>query len=159
MQEFDLEIRDKKGVENLVADHLSQIGEEERGEVDELPIDDSFPDESLLAVETNKAPWFAEMVNYLAGILLPDSMEKHVRKKIRKDSQYYQWEDPLMFKHCSDEVMRRCILEEEMQSVLEHCHTREAGGHFGANKTAAKVLQCGLYWPTLFKDAHEFVRL
>jgi hypothetical protein len=32
------------------------------------------------------------------------------------------------------------------------------GGHFNANKTAAKVLQSGFYLPTLFKDANKFFR-
>lgn len=27
-----------------------------------------------------------------------------------------------------------------------------------SSRTAAKVLQCGYYWPTLFKDAHMFVK-
>ena len=36
--------------------------------------------------------------------------------------------------------------------------TKLVGGHFGAKKTAEKVLQCGFYWPTLFKDAHEFCK-
>ena len=31
------------------------------------------------------------------------------------------------------------------------------GGDFGGNRTAAKVLQLGFYWPTLFKDAHQFM--
>ena len=30
-------------------------------------------------------------------------------------------------------------------------------GHFGGHRTAAKVLQSRFYWPTLFKDAHQFV--
>ena len=30
-------------------------------------------------------------------------------------------------------------------------------GHFGGNRTDGKVLQSGFYWPTLFKDAHQFV--
>jgi hypothetical protein len=37
LQEFDLEIRDKKGVENYVADHLSRLQFEESAE---LPIND-----------------------------------------------------------------------------------------------------------------------
>ena len=47
LQEFDLEIGDKKGVENLVADHLSRI--ENNGEEQPMQslIDDSFPNESL----------------------------------------------------------------------------------------------------------------
>ena len=36
------------------------------------------------------------------------------------------------------------------------CHASDYGGHFGGNKTAAKVLQSGFYWPSLFKDAYEF---
>ena len=44
-----------------------------------------------------------------------------------------------------------------MESILQHCHSREVGGHFGATKTAAKVLQSGFHWPTLFKDAYNFV--
>ena len=47
--------------------------------------------------------------------------------------------------------------EDEMQSILNHCHTLPCGGHFGGQRTAAKVLQSGFYWPTLFKDAHQFI--
>ena len=44
-----------------------------------------------------------------------------------------------------------------MGSILSHCHTLPCGGHFGGQRTAAKVLQFGFYWPTLFKDGHHFV--
>ncbi|CAM9000311.1 unnamed protein product [Rhodiola kirilowii] len=53
LQEFDVEIRDKKGIENTVADHLSRIV---RGE-EEGHITESFPDEHLYAVST-KVPWY-----------------------------------------------------------------------------------------------------
>ena len=32
------------------------------------------------------------------------------------------------------------------------------GGHHGGQRTAAKVLQSGFYWPTLFKDCAEYVK-
>ena len=41
LQEFDLEIKDKKGTENLVADHLSRL----KGPRDEVQVNDNFPDE------------------------------------------------------------------------------------------------------------------
>lgn len=41
--------------------------------------------------------------------------------------------------------------------MLMHCHTLECGGHFGAYRTTAKVLQSGFYWPALFKDAHALI--
>ncbi|KAM1024481.1 hypothetical protein ACFX13_038477 [Malus domestica] len=47
LQEFNIEIRDKKGSKNVVADHLSYLVHEE----DSLPILDTFPDEQLLSLE------------------------------------------------------------------------------------------------------------
>ena len=43
LQEFDLEIKDKKGAENVVADHLSRLIFKD--DENNLPINDSFPDE------------------------------------------------------------------------------------------------------------------
>ena len=68
LQEFDLEIRDKKGTENLVANHLSRL----EGPRDEVQISDDFPDEKLLVIEDTKpVPWFADYVNYLVAKLIP----------------------------------------------------------------------------------------
>ncbi|BBN69700.1 hypothetical protein Prudu_1114S000100 [Prunus dulcis] len=43
LQEFDLEIRDKKGSENVVADHLSRLVDENHGDGQILPLNESFP--------------------------------------------------------------------------------------------------------------------
>ena len=47
--------------------------------------------------------------------------------------------------------------EDEMISILNHCNTLPCGGHFDGQRTTAKVLQSGFYWPSLFKDAHQFI--
>jgi hypothetical protein len=39
-----------------------------------------------------------------------------------------------------------------------HCHASSYGGHHSGPRTAAKVLQCGFFWPTIFKDCIEFVK-
>ena len=62
-----------------------------------------------------------------------------------------------MFKQGSDHIFRRCVPNEEIGSVIRHCHTLPTGGHAKGFKTAAKILQSGLYWPTLFKDVQQFV--
>ncbi|RDY14187.1 hypothetical protein CR513_00776, partial [Mucuna pruriens] len=62
LQEFDIEIIDKRDVENSVADHLSKI---ER-EIDSMPIQDEFPDEQLLQMDTSK-PWFADICNFVVA--------------------------------------------------------------------------------------------
>nr|XP_016494503.1 PREDICTED: uncharacterized protein LOC107813718 [Nicotiana tabacum] len=51
----------------------------------------------------------------------------------------------------------RCVLETEMNNILSNCHDGAAGGHYGGRKTAAKVLEVGFFWPTLFKDAKNYV--
>ena len=85
-------------------------------------------------------------------------MDYHIKKKkFFCDVKHYLWEEPYLFKVCADNIIRRCVLEDEMGSILHHCHDRELGGHFGATRTAAKALQLGFYWPSLFKDAHRYV--
>ncbi|RDX63532.1 hypothetical protein CR513_58034, partial [Mucuna pruriens] len=42
-------------------------------------------------------------------------------------------------------------------AVLQFCHSASGGGHYGSTRTVGKVLDCGLYWPTIFRDAHQFV--
>ena len=68
LQEFDLEIKDKKGTGNLVAYHLSLLEGPSKG----IKINDHFPDEQLLAIKDIKAmPWFADYVNYLVEKVFP----------------------------------------------------------------------------------------
>ena len=61
-----------------------------------------------------------------------------------------------MYKYCADQILRRCIPESEQQSVLNFCHTLACGGHFSTRKTLAKILQSGFFWPTMFRDVHQF---
>ena len=52
LKEFNLQIRDKKGAENIVADHLSRL--KIAHNTHNPPINDEFPEESMFLVE--KAP-------------------------------------------------------------------------------------------------------
>ena len=63
-----------------------------------------------------------------------------------------------MFKYCADQIIRRCVPEEEQQGILSHCHENSCGGHFSSQKIAMKILQYGFYWPSFFKDAHAMCR-
>lgn len=155
LQEFNLTIKDKKGSENVVADHLSRLPLEENN-VDKKEIREEFPDEKLLAIRN--LPWYANFVNYLASKYIPPEFNFQQKKKFFSDLKNYFWEDPYLYKVCSDNIIRRCVDGEEIPNILYHCHDGEVGGHFGAKRTAFKVLQCGFYWPTIFKDAYEYVK-
>ncbi|RVW23639.1 Transposon Ty3-G Gag-Pol polyprotein [Vitis vinifera] len=116
--------QDKKGVENVVADHLSRLVIAHNSHVS--PINDDFPEESLMLL--TKTPWYAHIANYLVTGEVPN------------------------------QIIRKCVPEEEQQGILSHCHESACGGHFASQKTAMKVLQSGFTWPSLFKDAHIMCR-
>ncbi|CAN6678271.1 unnamed protein product [Malus baccata var. baccata] len=151
LQEFNIEIRDNKGSENVVADHLSRLVHEE----DCLPILETFPDEQLLSLEVSE-PWYADLVNYLVTKQVPSTLDKYKRDKLRNDARFYVWDDPYLWKYCPDQIIRRCVHNSEFNSILSFCHSYACGGHFGTQRTTLKVLESGFYWPTLFKDAKRF---
>ena len=67
LQEFVLEIKYKKGVENTVADHLSRM---QVTNLQEPPINDFLRDDKLLKV-TDSTPWYANIVNFMVAGYVP----------------------------------------------------------------------------------------
>ncbi|XP_076941672.1 uncharacterized protein LOC143611345 [Bidens hawaiensis] len=111
LQEFDLEIRNKKGSENVVADHLSQIMVED-GNTDG-PINESFLNEHILAGSQN--PWFAHIANFKVSGDLPEHCPRRKKKHLMSQAKQYIWDDPDLFKIGVDQMIRRCIPEEDVR--------------------------------------------
>ncbi|XP_024441588.2 uncharacterized protein LOC112324170 [Populus trichocarpa] len=114
LQEFDITIKDKKGTENVVADHLSRLTTDSRSDI--TPIDDYFPDESLFSVST--MPWFANIVNFLVSEQLPAHWSTQDKRKFLNEVKNFYWDDPYLFKYCPDQIFRRCIPDNE---TCENC--------------------------------------
>ncbi|GJX44455.1 reverse transcriptase domain-containing protein [Tanacetum coccineum] len=153
---WGLEIKDRKGTENVAADHLSQIKNDETSDYSE--VDDNFPGATLMEININE-PWFADFANYLVGNIIPKGMTYQQKNKFFSDLKHYFWEEPYLFKVCSDGMIRRCISGRETRTILDQCHHGPTGGHYGQNITAKKVLDSRFYWPTIIKEAHTLVRL
>ena len=157
LQEFDLEIKDKKGCDNVIADHLSRV-ERSTEEEEKVILTENFSGEQLFKVSC-QLPWYADIVNYLACGVVPSEFTSQQKRKLRTDSRYYIWDDPLLFKRVADMIIRRCVPENEQGKILDECHASPYGGHFSGERTAHKILQSGFYWPTIFRDCAEWVKL
>ncbi|GJX29168.1 DNA-directed DNA polymerase [Tanacetum coccineum] len=157
LQEFDIQIKDRKSIENVAADHLSRIENDETS--DDSEVDDNFPGEALMEINTRNEPWFVDFANYLVSDIIPKGMMYKQKNKIFSDLKHYFWEELYLFKVCSDGMIRHCISGPETQTILDQCHHGPTGGHYGPNITAKKVLDSGFYWPTIIKEAHTQVRL
>ncbi|KAL0689703.1 hypothetical protein Bca4012_089381 [Brassica carinata] len=140
LQEFNLEIRDKKGVENGVADHLSRMKIN-----DDTVIDEEQPVEHV------------KIANFLAAGKEPQKFTGNEKRKFLREARHYFWDEPYLYRQCKDGIFRRCVPEAEIPGILHHCHGSSYAGHFATFKTVSKILQAGFWWPTMFRDAHTFI--
>ncbi|GJV40353.1 reverse transcriptase domain-containing protein [Tanacetum coccineum] len=144
-------------VGTVLADHLSRIKNDETN--DDSEVDDNFLRETLMEINTKDEPWFADFENYLVSDIIPKGMTDQHKNKFFSDLKHYFWEEPYLFKVYFNGMIRRCISGPESRTILDQCHHKLIGGHYGPNITAKKVLNLGFYWPTIIKEAHTLVRL
>ncbi|GKC81712.1 reverse transcriptase domain-containing protein, partial [Tanacetum coccineum] len=134
LQEFDIIIRDKKGAENLAADHLSRLENPHQSVLDKKEINKTFPLETLSMVSfrgDSSTLWLADFANYHAGNFVVKEMSSQQKNKFFKDVKHYFWEDPFLFKICADQVIRWCVHGQEAIDILKACHNGPTGGHHG----------------------------
>jgi len=109
------EIKDKKGRDNVVAYHLSKLTLDLTSDIP--PIDDYFPDESLLSL--SPMPWFANFINFFISRLLPAHWSTQDKIKFLNEVKNFYWDDLYLFKYCPDQIFRRCIPDNEVSSVIK----------------------------------------
>ncbi|XP_076892553.1 uncharacterized protein LOC143544314 [Bidens hawaiensis] len=103
---------------------------------DPKEINERFPDEQLLVVST--APWYAHYVNYLDTGAIPEYWSKKRKQQFAAQVKQYIWDEPDLFKIGADQVVRRCVPENEVQEILKHAHSSACGGYFNGSKTGYK---------------------
>jgi len=123
-----------------------------------MPIDDKFPNDFLYYVTVvNDRPWYVDLVNYLTSIMFPPQASKTQIYKLKFDVKYYIWDDYL-WKMCSDQIIRICVHDSDIRNILFCCHNTVVGGHARPQRTIKRVLDSGFSWPTVLKDAYNFVK-
>ena len=113
-QEFHLEIKDRKGLDHHVADHLSRIPTGETSK----DSNDYFPNEHLYIV-TEAFPWYVDIVKYLVTKTFPTDMPKHAKDRFKSQVRFYLW------RFGSEQVIR-CVDDSE-NLIYFGVHSREGG--------------------------------
>nr|GEX14135.1 reverse transcriptase domain-containing protein [Tanacetum cinerariifolium] len=142
LQEFDITVRDKKGAENLAADHMSRLVNPHQSVLNKKEVNETFLLKTLNMVSfrgDSSTPWFVDFANYYAGNFVVKRMSTQQKNKFFKDVKHYFRDDPFLFKICVDQVIRRCVHGQEAIDILKACHNRPTGRHHGPNYTAKKV--------------------
>nr|GEX73625.1 reverse transcriptase domain-containing protein [Tanacetum cinerariifolium] len=157
LQEFDITIRDKKGSENLAADHLSRLENPYKDVLENMDINENFSLETLGSLSSGSTPWFADIAKFHAGSFIKKGLTSQQKKKFFQDVKHYFWDDPYLFRICADQIIRYYVHGQKAIYILK-CHEGPTGGHHGANLTAKKVFYAGFFWPTIYRDAHEMIK-
>ncbi|GKD63400.1 reverse transcriptase domain-containing protein [Tanacetum coccineum] len=148
-------MKTKKRIENVAADHLSQIDNDETS--DDSEVDDSFPGEIVMEITTRDIPWFVDFANYLVGDIIPKGMTYQQKNKFFSDLKNYFWEDPYLFKVCSDGVIRRYVSGPETRTILDQCHHGPTGGCYGPSTTPKKGIDFMGPFPKTYKFEYILV--
>jgi hypothetical protein len=113
LQEFDMEIRDKKGSDNVVADHLSRMHHGDDGM--EL-IEDRMRDDHLYRI-LDKGGWMHDIIKCLRKIPL-NHLDKNAKRRVIAESRKFYWDAPYLCRCGDDGVLRRCVPREEREKIL-----------------------------------------
>nr|GEX89107.1 reverse transcriptase domain-containing protein [Tanacetum cinerariifolium] len=97
LQEFDIIIRDEKGMENLMADHLSRLENPHKYVFENKDINENFRLETLGKISSGSTPWFPDFANFHAENFIVKGMSSQQKKKLFKDVKHYFWDDPYHF--------------------------------------------------------------
>jgi hypothetical protein len=97
--------------------------------------------------------------NLFKDMSMPKTMNLAHKQKLAKKAKSFTLKEGIMYRMGQDNKMHRCLTTSKTKIVLkEELHERVARRRFVANITAKKILNARYWWPTLFKDIHDFCK-
>nr|XP_009590068.1 uncharacterized protein LOC104087347 [Nicotiana tomentosiformis] len=100
-------------------------------------IKETFSDEKLLEITSSEALWYADYMNFIASGVTPPSLTPDNRRRFLHDVTLYMWDEPFLYKECADQLVQRCVPEEEMNAILHDCHASPYGAKYGVKHKVA----------------------
>ncbi|CAA7410891.1 unnamed protein product [Spirodela intermedia] len=91
-----------------------------------------------MAAQHQPSPWYAHIVNFLVSEKTPEQWDKNRKHHFFSKIRNYFWHDPDLYYLGNDQILRRCVLEEEYHSIINMCHSSNCGEYFSERKIATK---------------------
>ena len=124
-----------------MASGSSDVSESDLHFVDEL----FLFEREVLPISAPSDSWYHDIKFFLLHGNAPEHLDSRSKIYLILRSAPYQLIDNILFKKNFKGVLLRCLERNEADSVLPQLHARPAGGHFGRETTAHKVLKAGYY--------------
>eukprot|EP00253_Pinus_taeda_P009215 PITA_09215 len=151
LQEYDLEIKPAKIVRGQGFCRLL-AGASNIPETSDTDQSETINQISIIDSESQ----YADLIFYLKNGYAPPNLSYKNKRAIILKANFFTIIDDVLFRQNCDSVLLRCLEKQKAQRVLQELHDGPAGGHFRADTIAHKIIHAGYYWPTLFRDAHEY---
>ncbi|XP_072088031.1 uncharacterized protein [Arachis hypogaea] len=161
----ETEIKDITRDLNSRADALSKLASTKPGGNNRNLIQETLQEPSVAKVEAKQdvfevsgldLGWMNQLIEYIKFNTLPRE-EKEAKKILRKVQNYTLVKNTL-YKRGTSTPLLKCVPNSKTTEVFEEVHNGICRNHLETRSLARKVIRAEFYWPTLLKDATEFVK-
>jgi hypothetical protein len=109
-----------------------------------------------LVSQSGPNAWISEIRDYLKENILPED-HAFAERIVRLAKRYTVVEGDL-YRCGANDILMRCITQEEGHEILTEIHGGECGSHSSPRTMVGKAFRHGFYWPTALQDAAEMVK-
>jgi hypothetical protein len=148
LQEYDLELSTPKSKKALV---LIKLVMTLPSDTTSPPVNTDFPDEHLFYIASDD-PWYGDLLVYLRTKKFGNHLSRYDRRCIHHQAPHYLLIGDILYRWGVDTILHCCLTIDEVDRVLNDCHSGACGGHLLGISMAQKIIRDGYFWPTLFHD-------
>jgi hypothetical protein len=112
-------------------------------------------DQLVATVLNSGGDWREPFIRYLTSTYVPHN-KIELECLVRHSKHYVLIEGKLMRKNTKEELLQKCVSQEEGVKILE-IHASTCGNHAASWTLVGKAFRVGFYWPSAVADAEKLV--
>ncbi|XP_071698959.1 uncharacterized protein [Rutidosis leptorrhynchoides] len=125
--------------------------------VEQVFMKSTEPKTTIASVEEEEATWMTDIIEFLRTGSLPEG-EKEVMK-IRVKAPNYELRGEILYQKSYLGASLRCVGPKEAAVIIDEVHKGSCGLHSGWRTVTEKIKRLGYYWPRMYADTAERIRV